>query len=206
MTTNSSNNVYIAHAPETTRDKIRRFGSLQEGWHYGEGTNFPTVVLELALGLEAFARDQGFMKTDAFPGTAGEVRITLYEGHTYLEFTIETDSSVTYVREKDSAELEYREHMSIEDAKTAITTYWNEKCDLSESSIPIISIRASRDRRASNLNPPLEMVEYQWLSSSASGDEGKYSVTTSESSIAPTLSASLHFGNSIHPSFPIHIS
>ncbi len=205
METNASENMIVIVEPELTSQKIRRFANLREGWHYGEGERIATQTIEQALSLEAFAQENGLRETDAFPGTAGEVRITIYEGAEYLEFTIEPDRSITFVHERDGKEINSIESMSIEDAKRRIIEHRDRKCDLSESSIQIILISASRDPKALDSVHPL-MVAYPWLNTNASREEGKYSVSTSESFTQSILNNDLHFGN-LTPRFsPVPIS
>lgn len=64
--------------PATTADKIRRFGNLEAGWHYGEGLPIPSLVIDLALRVDTMLRDAGYPATDAFPGTDGEIAVTGY--------------------------------------------------------------------------------------------------------------------------------
>lgn len=65
---------------DTTARKIRDFGDLPVGWHYGEGIPAPPLAIELALKVEQMLRDSGYSETDAVPGCGGEIQVTGYEG------------------------------------------------------------------------------------------------------------------------------
>lgn len=68
----------MTNNPETTADKIRNFGSLPVGWHYGEGIPAPPIAIDLALRVEAMLRTTGYPETDAFPGGEGQILVTGY--------------------------------------------------------------------------------------------------------------------------------
>lgn len=95
-----------------TEQKIRGFGKLAEGWHFGEGVRPSSDFINRALRLHSDALAMGYAETDAFPGVSGEIRVTIYRGRTYLEFTFEADGSVTFVHEDGGVEIEYTEHLT----------------------------------------------------------------------------------------------
>ena len=163
----------------TTIDKIRRFSDLPEGWHFGEGVATPLRTIKIAVAFEHLARNMGFLETDAFPGIAGEVRIAIYQGKDYLEFTVEPDESITYVRELQKNEVEYDEDLTLADAKTKLLRYREESCASFASSIQNISISAWAGHRVWLLSGPV-MEAFQLSNASVSSEAEKYSVTTSE--------------------------
>lgn len=63
---------------QATADKIRSFGNLPAGWHYGSGVPAPAIVVDLALKVEDMLRASGYPETDAFPGCDGEIAVTGY--------------------------------------------------------------------------------------------------------------------------------
>ncbi len=101
--------------PETEK-KIRSFGSLPKGWHCGEGGPVRHTTITKALRLLSIAGGLGYTETDAFAGVSGEAMLTIYSGKTYLEFTVEPDESVTFIREEDGEEVEYKEGLTVEEA------------------------------------------------------------------------------------------
>jgi hypothetical protein len=99
---------------ETAR-KIRHFRLVQSGWHYGEGVPPSPHVINVALEILAHVAMTGFADTDAFLGVNGEVRVTIYSRSTYLEFTVEPNETISYVREDHDREIDYRPVISIND-------------------------------------------------------------------------------------------
>ena len=84
---------------DTTVEKIRGFGKLKKGWHFGqEGIEFDTELLADAIELAEMLHGIGIDQTDAFPVPDGSVAVTGYKGDHYLEFTVEADT-VTFVWE-----------------------------------------------------------------------------------------------------------
>lgn len=117
--------------------KIRDFLQLKPGWHFGEGKPPDKNIIERALFLAERAIAVLF-NIDAFPGIDGEIMVTIYHYNHYLEFTFETDNSVTYVHEKDGKEVCYQEHLSFEIALKELDNFceqiWNSS-ELSTASI-----------------------------------------------------------------------
>jgi hypothetical protein len=91
-----------------------------EGWHFGEGVPPSPEVIALAWRLYSHATALGFTETDAFLGTNGEVRLTVYSHSNYFEFTVELDRSITFVKEENGREAEPRERLSVQDALTIL--------------------------------------------------------------------------------------
>ena len=91
-----------------TIEKIYDFKKLGNGWHYGEGIPFQESILDDAVSLIEETVKLAFYTTDAFPGLDGEIMCTIYYHDHYLEFTIESDSSVTFIRENGDEEICYQ--------------------------------------------------------------------------------------------------
>jgi hypothetical protein len=182
----------------TTIDKIRRFSYFPVGWHFGEGVSIPPRAIETAVAFERSAKNLGFRETDAFPGIAGEVRIAIYEGEDYLEFTVEPDDSITYVRELNGTELEYHEGLTLQDAETRLLRYRKESWASFASSIQNISTSAWVGLRVSLLSSLL-MEASQLSNVSVSSAAEEYSVTISESFTLRNPAAELAFGYSMKP-------
>lgn len=110
---------------QKTIDKIDEFGTYKKGWRGGEGIPFANVTIR-ALELVAEAAKVGFIHTDAFPGTAGEIMITIYDEPHYLEFIIGQSATVDFVREMGKEEVEYSEDVPFDEAKAKIGAFYKE--------------------------------------------------------------------------------
>jgi len=99
-----------------TAQKIENFRQLPVGWHFGSGVPPTGDTIQKAIALNRVAAQVGFTKTNAFPGVDGEIQITLYDDSVYLEFTIESDGTITFVYEHDNKEILYKEKLSLDEA------------------------------------------------------------------------------------------
>lgn len=81
------------------------------------------IIIQKAIELITEADNLGFTRTNSFLGISGEVRVTIYHLKHYLEFTIETNNTVTYVYEMDDKEIEYKEDLPFEIAKKKIKEF-----------------------------------------------------------------------------------
>lgn len=106
-----------------TTEKIREFKNLPQGWHYGRGIPPSDATIENAIELNIEAANNGFTKTNAFPGIEGEIQFTIYPGETYLEFTLEINGSITFLYEENGEEKEYRENLSFDEAIQKISNF-----------------------------------------------------------------------------------
>ena len=106
-----------------TAEKIKRFRNLPTGWHYGEGVLPSRGVVNAALQIHANAVIAGLMDTDAFLGISGEVRVTAYSPFTDLEFTVEPNGSITFVREdrRTGTETDYRQNLLLRDVLSILS-------------------------------------------------------------------------------------
>jgi len=68
---NSSDYIFVSFVPDRastkTREKLKQFGMLPDGWHFGEGRGTPDEIYELTLEMYSFITQLGFTTTDAFP-------------------------------------------------------------------------------------------------------------------------------------------
>jgi hypothetical protein len=100
---------------DNVREKIRSFGLLPNGWDFGVGRAASQKVIEIALSL----REQGSaknLKTNAFPGTGGEIYVAFYKNEDTVEIRINLDLSFNITLERgfgaNFEELEYIEGVS----------------------------------------------------------------------------------------------
>ena len=103
-----------------TEARIFSFRNLCDGWHFGEGVEVSESVLNSALALHSKIVAAGFIRTDAFPGLDGEIRVTVYQETMYAEFTLEKHGKWTFVLEEGEVEKEYQEFLSFEEAVSKI--------------------------------------------------------------------------------------
>jgi hypothetical protein len=151
-----------------TGEKIRSFGRLERGWHFGEGSPPRETLIKKAIELDGLAQGLGFTDTDAFPGPNGELRYCVYDGPNYYEFTLEIDGSVTTVIENDGTEME--RVSSFEEARQILKKFsiWN----ISDSFIGDIGTSGERISRVWLSRTLQRAKQSQWLIESAQNDMG----------------------------------
>src|SRR5580704_1477234 len=76
-----------------TKDKIRSFRNLPQGWNYGRGGPAAEQTVQIAQDYLWMFMTLGFVETDAFPGVDGEIMVTAYLGRHCVEVTVEPDRS-----------------------------------------------------------------------------------------------------------------
>ncbi len=79
--------------------KIRSFGELEKGWHYGEGHGANPETVKLAEKIAQRLHLELFCKIDAFPGIWGEIQVTGYLQDYFIEINILPDSSIEFLVE-----------------------------------------------------------------------------------------------------------
>jgi hypothetical protein len=105
--------VYNTLSANTTDEKILDFADIEDGWHFGEGVPVSQRAIRDASRLHDVLIGYGFYETDAFPGLAGEVRVTAYWKDRYFEFTREGDGAWSFIEEENGMELEASERHSL---------------------------------------------------------------------------------------------
>jgi hypothetical protein len=111
---------------EITERKINHFSTFEPGWYYGEGRAFDPLIVEDALALNKAAVQSSFFETDAFPGTDGELVVTVYIGEHNLEFSIRRDRSIVFCQEFGNQELKYEEGLTLQEAEARIVEFRRE--------------------------------------------------------------------------------
>lgn len=107
-----------------TRAKILSFSELEQGWHFGDGSPLNNVIIQKALDLLDLLISSGFGRTNAFPGTNGDLIVTAYFWDYYLEFTIESNEALSFILEENDNELEYEEGLPFNDGSRLINSFW----------------------------------------------------------------------------------
>lgn len=150
-----------------TREKLVRFAYLEKGWHFGEGIPaLPDALIASLRILDELAK-KGFVKANAFPGIAGEVRVTAYADRDYYEFTAERNGTISYIYEQDNIELEDRDLASLDEAISLIDNLEHRIWDSSVISIPRNTM--IRKRKGSKALPSVHRKTggFPWSISSA---------------------------------------
>lgn len=88
-----------------TLEKIRSFETLGRGWHYGEGHEPSSEIIELANKTAKRIHLEIFCKIDAFPGIWGEIQVTGYLQNYFIEINILSDASIEFLVEDQNQNL-----------------------------------------------------------------------------------------------------
>lgn len=182
--------------------KICEFETLKPGWCYGEGVCFSYKTIQHALEFAETLIKLGYSSTDAFPGTNGEVRITAYEGNLYLEFTFESETSVTFLVEENDIETQYFESLTPAQCIAHAKKYKPKERLWFSSGVFIINfmMQISEDFKALRSTFPLT-AEYLSLKNSAQSINQAPSATTSECITRPASEIQYITGRSMSPSW-----
>ncbi len=106
--------------------KIKSYRQLHAGWHFGEGIPITDEYIEAALQLHQAIIDHGCRRTDAFPGLAGQVRVTAYYHGHYLEFTLVEMDRVDFLHEKNEEEEREESDLTLPQAMSVLSEVWEE--------------------------------------------------------------------------------
>lgn len=146
-----------------TNPKIRAFLQYPRGWRYGEGRPPRPETIGTAIEINNNAARQG-LETDAFLGTEGEVRVTVYHGLEYLQFTIEDDDGlIEYVRELGDEEVVRQPEISLADALNILENFRLELCHSSALSTAPTTIPIEDISKTSHSKLPDAEQVFQWL-------------------------------------------
>ena len=147
---------------DQSENKILSFGSLPEGWNYGNGIPPQKRIIDMAINLNTFALLLGF-QTDAFPGTDGEIQISCYNKDDCLEFIIENSEKISFVFEENDNQKKYNENISFNEVLGELIKYSKENiCNTLDYSSVNIMIESESDSSVWLLETPLMGVEYQF--------------------------------------------
>lgn len=103
-----------------TERKLGRFKRLPKGWNYGCGLSIRKDVHDCAVDLLSLINQLGLSKTDAFPGSDGDVCITAYRFSHYVEVTIEVNMTISISHEIDDKEVLFKEGLTPRQARTEL--------------------------------------------------------------------------------------
>jgi hypothetical protein len=102
---------------------IRSFGLLEDGWDFGVGAPATKEVIEKALFLHKLGSGRG-LRSNAFPGTDGEINIAFYFGADTIEVRVNTDLSLNLTHERgigpDFDIIDDRENIELRDIELCL--------------------------------------------------------------------------------------
>lgn len=164
-----------------TLRKIERFRNFVAGWHYNEGVPFKEDTLSLAIQIHEMSIDQGLYETDAFPGIDGEIMITIYHYNQYLEFTVEQNGQISYVKEIGDEEVAGEEKITTNTIKSLLITLREDVWKQSELLTGNTTTEERTDLSALRSRTQATMGESQLLArnvfSKVTGTQGQFAPT-----------------------------
>ena len=148
----------------TTR-KLSEFGSLQPGWHYGDGVPISQNLIAKARTVAQKAVSFGFPESNAFPGVDGGILITVYKGNCTFEIRLFPDGRARFVKEVDDEDVAFLENVTVERAIELLEEEAALLC-LSGPFIPDTTMNLGNASEA-RLLKRLQTVEYPFLTQNA---------------------------------------
>jgi len=160
-----------------TAQKIWAFLKYPNGWHFGSGNPPSRVRVKEALILNNAAAKAG-LQTNAFLGIEGEVRLTVYHRHIYLQLTIEEDNSVEYVREEGEIETVRTPGLRLNEALSVLENLEIELCRSSVSSTATSTIRSRDTSKTLPSKRPDVGQAFRWSSGTAPSERAQLPAST----------------------------
>lgn len=97
--------------PSAIGQRIRSFGRLPAGWHYGDGRAATNAALSLALTVAELLPDGN--DVEAFPGVDGGILLSAFHGNETLEVRCEPDGGLDFWHEVDDEVVEEQEDVGL---------------------------------------------------------------------------------------------
>jgi hypothetical protein len=133
---------FIAPDSETAK-KIRGFGHLPQGWHYGRGGPAEQKTIEVALAYLWYFSALGFFETNAFTGADGEIMVSAYRSSHCVEVTVDVDMFFTVSHDCDGKNMFYEPGLTGDVASLQLSRIASEivkaECNLSAWFTPPIT-------------------------------------------------------------------
>lgn len=98
---------------DTVYEKIRSFGELDDGWHFGEGHAATTETVDMARRISDIGRTLG-LRVDAFPSPDGDISVEFYRGDETLEVVVSEGNRLDIFHDRGTG-TDYEEIFDIED-------------------------------------------------------------------------------------------
>jgi len=175
MTSLQTEAIWIDLQSSESKEKIKEYLNLPNGWHHGEGVSPNKDTVDKAIRLAEYA-ENNFLLFDSAPGLNGEIQLAIYEKETsekiYLEVTIEPDRPINitrYEKMDDIWEITMdRDIDLLEQVEAKLFDFWKENVvcqDTSEYSQRNIILKTFVDTAALPLRT--SMAVYQLYESGA---------------------------------------
>jgi hypothetical protein len=129
---------------QETIKKVREFGDLAEGWHFGGGVTPSADRIAEAVHFLTLAEYLGANRSNAFPGASGQVEITFYGEDRMLEITFEADGSLTVAEDQSNEQVFFLDNITRGDAFKRLWEFTHNVWASSELSIENIMTRNVR--------------------------------------------------------------
>jgi hypothetical protein len=190
----------VTYSLSDTDRKIASFANLRPGWDYGSGGPIPVETRDLALAWNYFLKSLGFLDTDAFPGSDGEVIVAAGYGDHYFEVIIEPNHTISVGYDFKNKQVLYKPQMSPEDAAQLVLqlTGRGETWNLSDYFTRINLAKNDADLVGQLLGTPRPMATYRSWTSHVLTDQELQSASMYENT-SPAILASWEnpqfFGN-----------
>ncbi len=87
--------------------RVNEFRSLPEGWFFTKGSIFSDSILLDASVIGELLTSYDFDHVGVFPGEKGEVQLLLERAKLILEFTLESDRTISVIVEYEEQEIDH---------------------------------------------------------------------------------------------------
>lgn len=145
---------------ETTRNKVRGFLTLEEGWNYGEGIPINPAAVARAERVLDIGSDMGLTRSDAVPGLDGEVQVVFYQEDHRVEVTLDSERRIELIYEapnREETELTCNSVAALHDKiKELLPQIWPNSSVCFTESITLPKIDAFRTLRSIPTEYPKE--------------------------------------------------
>src|ERR1017187_3275031 len=189
----------------TTDRKIASFANLRPGWDYGRGGPIPAGTRELASVWNYFLQSLGFLDTDAFPGSDGEIIVGAGYGDDYFEVIIEPDNTISVGYDFKNKQVLYKPKMSPTNAAQLVLQLAGrgEKWNLSDYFTQINTAKGGINLAEEHLGTLQSMVAYQsWmLNALTEAEPQSVSIFENTSQIIPESWESRPFFGDLNPTY-----
>ena len=179
-------------AEVVTRNKLISFLDLPAGWHFGTGRAPSRKLVKLLIDVNARAFDQGFPKSDAFPGINGNVMLTLYYQDHLIDLIVEEGMQIASILyEKGDEEVLSQDDIGVALALNIIQQI-GQICLLSGPYTKNITPSMNTESKVSPSRPPAAMEEFLYSIQSAQlSDRGVFANTSMPIILVSTSQAPL---------------
>lgn len=77
--------------------KLDKFATFEDGWNCNDGVVFDKQVLDLAKIISDYCESIGYDEQEVFPGTSGNILLSVYSGEDEIEIEIDDNLQFLYI-------------------------------------------------------------------------------------------------------------